>query len=634
MAKLNVSRVDGPLLGPFIITINRCLGFQIPVKFSRLLQTKKKKNEKQKLRQSEEKLEEEKIAYLIEKCPDTRLIRQIHAHVLTRLLPISSVSFLLSKIVGFCALSRHGDINHARKVFAQNPNPNIFSWNSLIRGYSFIGSQSKEPIFLYKKLVRKGYPSANTFTLAFVLKACSNILAFEEGQQVHAHIFRSGFGSNQFVQTGLLNFYAKCEDIGLAENVFDEIQEKNLVAWSTMISGYAMMGLVNEAFGAFREMQKLGVVPDKVTMVSVISACAVAGALGIGRWVNVYIEKQMIKTDIMLSTALVNMYAKCGCIEKAKEIFERMPVKDQKAWSSMIVGLAVHGLAEDALGAFSRMEESEVEPNHVAFVGVLAACAHSGLVSEGRRYWSSMMESGIEPSIEHYGCMVDLFCRACLVDEAYNFVQTMPFSPNPVIWRTLLIGCQKNKMLHKGEIAAEQLLALEPLNTENYILLSNFYASVSQWEKMSHVRKMMKEKGMKGVPGCTSIEIDGFVHEFVMGDWYHPEAKEIRQVLKDISERVSDSGHEPHISDVLHNVGDEEKGIYLCEHSERLAIAYGLLKTQAPVPIRVVKNLRVCSDCHEVTKIISKLYEREIIVRDRIRFHKFVNGSCSCRDYW
>lgn len=579
-------------------------------------------------------MEEERIGYLIEKCPDTRVIRQIHAHVLTRLLPISAVSFLLSKIVGFCALSRHGDINHARKVFAQTPNPNIFTWNSLIRGYYLVGSPSKVPLFLYKKLVRKGYPSANTFTLAFVLKACSNILAFDEGRQVHARVFRSGFGSNQFVQTGLLNFYAKCEDIGLAEKVFDEIHERNVIAWSTMISGYAMMGLVNKAFGAFREMQTSNVVPDKVTMVSVISACAMAGALDIGRWIHAYIEKHMIETDIMLSTALVNMYAKCGCIEKAKEIFKGIPVKDHKAWSSMIVGLAVHGLAEEALEAFSRMEESKVTPSHVTFIGVLSACAHGGLVSEGRRYWSSMIELGIEPSIEHYGCMVDLLCRASLVGEACNFVQTMPFSPNPVIWRTLLIGCQKNKMLHKGEVAGEQLLALEPSNPENYTLLSNFYASVAQWEKMSHVRKMMKERGMKVVPGCASIEIDGFVHEFVMGDWHHPEAKEIRQALRVIAERVSDAGYESQVSDVLHNVGNEEKGIYLCEHSERLAIAYGILKTKAPVPIRIVKNLRVCIDCHEVTKIISKIYEREIIVRDRVRFHKFVDGTCSCKDYW
>lgn len=305
-------------------------------------------------------MEEERIGYLIEKCPDTRVIRQIHAHVLTRLLPNSAVSFLLSKIVGFCALSCRGDINHARKVFAQTPNPNIFSWNSLIRGYSLVGSQSKVPLFLYKELVRKGYPFANTFTLAFVLKACSNILAFDEGQQVHARVFRSGLGSNQFVQTGLLNFYAKCEDIGLAEKVFDEIHERNVIAWSTMISGYAMMGLVNKAFGAFREMQTSNVAPDKVTMVSVISACAVSGALDIGRWIHAYIEKHMIETDIMLSTALVNMYAKCGCIEKAKEIFKGIPVKDHKAWSSMIVGLAVHGLAEEALEAFSRMEESKV----------------------------------------------------------------------------------------------------------------------------------------------------------------------------------------------------------------------------------------------------------------------------------
>lgn len=432
----------------------------------------------------------------------------------------------------------------------------------------------------------------------------------------------------------MVNFYAKCEEIKFARNVFDEIPVRNVIAWSSMISGYSRVEMFNEALSLFREMQKAGVVPDEVTMVSVISACAASGALDVGRWVHSYIDKKLIKKDLELSTALINMYAKCGCVEKAKQVFDTMPVRDAKAWSSMIVGFAIHGHAKNALEAFSFMEEAKVQPNHVTFVGVLSACAHGGLVGDGRKYWSRMLESGVEPSMEHYGCMVDLLCRANLIEDAYAFVETMPINPNPVIWRTLLVGCKRNKILEKGEVVAERLLELEPLNAENYILLSSMYASCSQWMKMSLVRKQVKDKGIKAVPGCTSIEVDGIVHEFVRGDWSHPESKEIEEVLRDISERVRDSAHEPWISAVLHNVGNEEKENDLCEHSERLAIAYGLLKTKAPVVIRIVKNLRACGDCHEVTKIISKLYKREIIVRDRVRFHKFVNGSCSCGDFW
>ncbi|KAF5188588.1 Pentatricopeptide repeat [Thalictrum thalictroides] len=381
-------------------------------------------------------------------------------------------------------------------------------------------------------------------------------------------------------------------------------------------------------------MQKEGIKPDEVTMVSVISACSISGALDMGRWVHTFIDKHIIKVDLELTTALINMYARCGCIEKSRELFDAMPEKDTKAWSSMIVGLAIHGLAEDALDVFSKMQETNVKPNQVTFVGVLSACAHRGLVTQGRIYWSNMIGYGIEPLLEHYGCMVDILCRAGRIEEAYRFVETMPMAPNAIIWRTLLMGCKKKGMLEKGEIVAERLFELEPVNAENYVLLSNMYAANSMWEEVSWVRKKMKDIGIKALPGCSLVEIDGFVHEFVVSDRSHPEAKEIREVLQDIAERVRQTGHDPWTSVVLHDVGDEEKEGALCEHSERLAIAYGLLKTKSPVVIRVAKNLRVCPDCHEVTKIISKIYEREIIVRDRVRFHRFVDGACSCKDYW
>ncbi|WCJ33479.1 Pentatricopeptide repeat (PPR) superfamily protein [Euphorbia peplus] len=560
-------------------------------------------------------------------------IRQIHAHILTRLLPISTLTFLLSKILSFAALSPHGNLNYARILFSHIPNPGIFAFNSIIRALSYSQYPSKEPFHIFKNMITTGYPDPNTYTVAFLLKSCSNSMAHEEGKQVHTQILRSGFGSCPYVQSSLLNFYSKCNQIGVARKVFDEISERNLVCWSAMISGYSRVGMANEALSMFREMQEEGIEPDEVSLVSAVSACAVAGALDIGSWVHAYVKKKMVSVDLELNTSLINMYAKCGCIEKAREIFYGMRVKDSKAWSSMIVGLAIHGLAEEAVETFSRMEQAKVKPNHVTFIGILSACAHGRLVSAGKRYWSSMLELGIEPSMEHYSCMVDLLCRGGLVHEAYNFAQTIP-EPNPVIWRTLLIGYRRNGMLDQAEIISEQLLELEPLNAENYILVANLYASVSQWEKMSHVRKKMKERGVKVVPGCTSIEIDGFVHEFVMGNWSHPEAEHIKESLREVSIRVRSTGYQPYVSGVLHNVNDEEKEKVLDEHSERLAIAYGLLKIKPPAPIRIIKNLRICGDCHEVTKIISKVYNREIVVRDRVRFHKFVNGMCSCRDYW
>uniref|UniRef100_A0A7N0TU85 DYW domain-containing protein n=1 Tax=Kalanchoe fedtschenkoi TaxID=63787 RepID=A0A7N0TU85_KALFE len=563
-----------------------------------------------------------------------RLLRQIHAHTCTRLLPTSVASFALSKIHAFAALSPLGDATYARRLFSQMDNPNVFSWNSMIRASSRQPSSSKEPIFLFKKMLRTGRFIPNSYTIAFVLKACSVLAAAGEGRQVHKRALQCGFESNPFVQTSLVKLYARCDYICDARKMFDEIADKNVVAWSTMISGYAKTGLASEGLILFREMQVAGVEPDEVTMVSVISACAVAGTLELGKWVHTFLKKRKIEMDVELSTALVNMYAKCGCIDRAQEIFKAMNVKDAKAWSSMIMGFAIHGLADDALNTFSEMEDAMVKPNDVTFVGVLLACAHSGLVPAGRMYWSKMMDYGIEPSMELYGCMVDLLCRTGTLDEAYAFVETMHITPNPVIWRMLLGGCKKRGNLDPGESISRKLLSVEQNNAENYILLVALYASASQWDKVKLVRKDMQDRGIKPVPGCSYIEVGGFLHKFLMADWCHPDAHEIKEALKDISNRVSSAGHSPLTSFVLHNIGEQEKATALCEHSERLAIAYGLLKTKAPMIIRVVKNLRVCGDCHEVTKIISKVYSREIVVRDRVRFHKFSEGICSCNDFW
>ncbi|KAL2228234.1 UNVERIFIED_CONTAM: Pentatricopeptide repeat-containing protein [Sesamum indicum] len=349
--------------------------------------------------------EEERFASLIRKCPNMRVLNQIHSHPP---LPPSMLLFALSKFLCFAA---YRNIQYAKAVLSQIPYPSIFSYNTVMRGV-LLQNPSPEPIFLFRRLVQKKFSISNTFTLAFMLKCCSLLPAFEDGKQVHKHVIGSGLGDNL--------------------KVFDEMTEKNVVAWSAMIGGIR------------KEMQKGGVNPDEVTMMSVISACAMTAALDLGKWLQKYINKRGIKYDLQVNTAL--------------EVFEAMPVKDAKAWSSMIIGFAIHGLTKEALETFANMEEAKVEPNHVTLISVLSACAHGGLVAKGKKNWSSMPKSRIEPSMEHYGCMVDLLCRANQTEEAYEFVKNMPTTPSPTIWRTLLVSCKKNKMLEKGEIVAEQLL--------------------------------------------------------------------------------------------------------------------------------------------------------------------------------
>ncbi|KAG8055006.1 hypothetical protein GUJ93_ZPchr0001g32815 [Zizania palustris] len=573
---------------------------------------------------------EDHVVAVIRQCGDLVALRCAHARLLRLPLPRLTVAFALSKILASCAVG-----SYARNLFDQIPEPTAFCYNSLIRALSAPGATAADTVVVYRRMLRAGSPHPNSFTLAFALKACAAVLALGEGRQLHSQALRQGLEPSPYVQTALLNLYAKCEEVVLARTVFDGMMGgKNLAAWSAMIGGYSRVGMVNEALGLFREMQAAGVNPDEVTMVSVISACAKAGALDLGRWVHAFIERKGITIDIELSTALIDMYAKCGLIERAKGVFDAMVERDTKAWSAMIVGLAIHGLVEDALKLFSRMLELKVRPNNVTFIGVLSACAHSGLVNDGRRHWFTMQELGIKPSMENYGCMVDLFCRSSLLDEAYKFVSSMAVRPNSVIWRTLLVASKNSNRFDIVESASKRLLELEPHNPENYILLSNLYASNSQWDRAIYTRKKMKENNVSVVAGCSSIEINGYLHKFVVSDDSHPEIKEIRLLLREIADHVVRAGHKPWTAAVLHDVGEEEKEVALCEHSERLAIAYGLLKTKSPHVIRVVKNLRFCPDCHEVAKIVSKSYKREIIVRDRVRFHRFVEGSCSCKDFW
>lgn len=311
------------------------------------------------------------------------------------------------------------------------------------------------------------------------------------------------------------------------------------------------------------------------------------------------------------------------------------PEKDVMAWSAMITAFAMHGLSEECLELFARMVNDGVRPNAVTFVGVLCACVHGGLVSEGNEYFKKRMkEYGVSPTIQHYGCIVDLYSRAGRIEDAWNVVKSMPMEPDVMIWGALLNGARIHGDVETCEIAITKLLELDPANSSAYVLLSNVYAKLGRWREVRHLRDLMEVRGIKKLPGCSLVEVDGVIREFFAGDNSHPELLNLYVMLDEIMKRLEKHGYERNTGEVLLDLDEEGKEFALSLHSEKLAIAYCFLRTSPGTTIRIVKNLRICSDCHVAIKMISREFNWEIIVRDCNRFHHFKNGLCSYKDYW
>ncbi|SPT16782.1 unnamed protein product [Triticum aestivum] len=433
----------------------------------------------------------------------------------------------------------------------------------------------------------------------------------------------------------MIHGYAVRGDVGMAREIFDATSDRDAFSWSSMISAYAKGRRSKEALELWKVMRAARIAPDCITMVSVLSACSDMGALTIGAEVHRFVESHRVEVDMKLGTALVDMYAKCGDIENSLKVFHAMPVMDVLTWSSMIIGLANHGLGHDALSLFSEMISQGLQPNEITFVGVLMACTHVGLVSDGKKYFSSMTDvHGVVPRVEHYGCMVDLLGRAGHVEEAMQLIRSMPFEPDAIIWRTLLGACRIHKNVEIAEEAMAKLRVLDPLADGHYVLLSNIYAQANSWEGVAEMRKTIKRENIQRVPGRSSIEWENTVHEFVSGDRSHPRIEEIYKMLEEMIGRLIQAGYRPMTSLVLQDIDEQSKKRALAEHSEKLAIAFGLLTTPPGSTLRITKNLRACEDCHSAIKLISLVYGRKLIVRDRNRFHHFNEGQCSCKDYW
>ncbi|GAB4840194.1 hypothetical protein Ancab_020959 [Ancistrocladus abbreviatus] len=388
-------------------------------------------------------------------------------------------------------------------------------------------------------------------------------------------------------------------------------------------------------------MKEEGESIDRVTLISVLAAVSHLGAQGLGHWVDASMDKLKIELDENLGSALINMYAKCGCVEGAIGAFYRTKRKGVDTWNALISGLAVNGQSATAIEFFSKMESSNLKPNAITFSSVLNACSHGGLVKDGLRLFDKMRTYyGIDPDIVHYGCLVDLLSRAALFDKVEEILESMPMQPDAVMLKALLSACRVPKNFNLGKKAGQWLLELPPDDHAGYILLSNIYALEGNLASVHEMRKEMRKKGIRIQTGCSSIEVNDSIHEFVVGDITHPKKDEIYQMLDEMVQRLKMSAYEPDLDQVLLDIDEQDmKHTALFHHSEKLAVAFGLISTSPGTTIRVVKNLRMCSDCHSAFKLLSSIYSRIIIVRDSRYQGEFLNKlpcirttahSCCC----
>nr|GEW16175.1 pentatricopeptide repeat-containing protein At5g66520-like [Tanacetum cinerariifolium] len=529
--------------------------------------------------------------------------------------------------------------------------PETVIWNSCLKELAQSDSPN-DAIRLFSQLYEYDV-CLDAFTFSFLIKACTKLSGGLDGRIIHGFIEKLGFQYNLFLQNSLVHLYAVYGEINDASLLFDKMPERDIVtwnimitqlvrkgnvdgayglfdrmpernvrSWTSMIMGFVQCGKPKEAIDLFTKMEEEKLCPNEVTVVAVLAACADLGALDLGQRIHEFSNRSGFKSNVRICNTLIDMYIKCGCLEAARTVFEDMEQRTIVSWSAMIQGLAINGNGDEALKLFNEMIQLRIKPNAVTFIGLLHACSHMGMVNEGRKYFTSMSKDyGIVPRIEHYGCMVDLLSRAGLLKEAREFIKNMPIKPNGVVCGALLGGCRVHKNLEMAEEAIEHLLELDPLNDGYYVVLSNVYAEAKRWEDVARVRKLMRDNGVKKTPGASSISVDGVLHEFVAGDDTHPQCEAIKERWEKLLEEMRLKGYVPDTSVILLDIDENEKVKFLFGHSEKLAVVFGLINTSNGTPIRIMKNLRVCEDCHAALKLISEITDREIVVRDRSRLN-------------
>ncbi|KAL9683844.1 hypothetical protein QQ045_021271 [Rhodiola kirilowii] len=377
---------------------------------------------------------------------------------------------------------------------------------------------------------------ANAFSHA--LSSCASSRSLLYGIQLHGQAIKTGFLSNVYVGTSLMNLYCRCNEVGTGCKVFDEMPVRNVVSWTTVISGFAQEWQVDVCLQVYNRMRSSSSKPNDITLTSILSACSGSGSLGQGQSAHCQTIRMGFESYVHVANALVSMYCKCGNHREALTVFSSIRVKDVVSWNSMIAGYALHGLAFEVIGLFQQMKKQNVSPDAFTFLSILSSCRHAGLVEQGRDYFSKMLEHNVEPELDHYACIIDLLGRAGLLKEASRVVENMPIAPNAVVWGALLSSCRLHGCLHIGIQAAEKRLAMEPNCAATHIQLANLYADVGYVDQAAKVRKLMKNKGLKTIPGCSWIEINLEVHRFTAEDKSNTKVIKIADVIHSLFEHM------------------------------------------------------------------------------------------------
>ncbi|KAF6173005.1 hypothetical protein GIB67_006381 [Kingdonia uniflora] len=631
----------------------------------------------------------------------------------SKLEPARAVFHLMTKpnliswnsIISGCSLNGH--LDDAWQLFREmelsETKPDLVTWNCLMSGH-FLNCSYERVLMILRKMQIAGL-KPNSRTITSVLRAINELSFLDLGKEVHGYLIRNDFEYDIYVGTSLIDMYVKNCSLANARAVFDNLKNRNIVAWNTLISGYAFNGhfeetlkLLNrmeqegikpdlvtwnslisgysmhgrskvalvlirqmkawglnpnvvswtalisgcsqrenycESLELFIQMQREGIKPNSVTISSVLRACAGLSLLQKGKEIHCVAVRNKCNEDIFVATSLIDMYSKSGSLKNSYRVFKEVQNKTLALWNSIIMGFSIHGIGKEAILLFKEMCENGVNPDGITLTAVLSACRHSGLVDEGWKYFDSMKTYyEITPTLEHYSCMVDLLGRGGYLDEALDIIQTMPLEPDASIWGSLLASCRIHKNLDLAEIAAEYLFKLEPHNSANYIMMMSLYANANRWEDVDSLRDSMDAVGVRSRPGWSWIQIDHTIHVFSVKGETHPDIGEIYFELYQLVSEMKKLGYVPDLSCVFENIDKDEKEKVLMNHTEKLAVTYGLIKSGNTGPIRVAKNTRICADCHRAVKYMSQITGREIILRDAVRFHHFQNGNCSCNNYW
>ncbi|EXB40433.1 hypothetical protein L484_013736 [Morus notabilis] len=550
--------------------------------------------------------------------------RIVHRHVFSN--GYQPKTFLINVLINMYV--KFGFLEEAQKLFDIMPERNVVSWTTIIAAYS--NAKLNERALEFLVLMLRDGVMPNMFTYSSVLRACDGLWNL---RQLHCSIFKAGLESDVFVRSALIDVYSKLGELRNALGVFNEMVTRDSVVWNSIIGGFAQNGDGYEALNLFKNMKRAAFHADQSTLTSILRACTGLALLELGRQVHVHVLK--FDQDLILNNALLDMYCKCGSFEDANIVFTKMVEKDVISWSTMIAGLAQNGFSQEALKLFENMKVSGSKPNNITILGVLFACSHAGLVEEGWHYFQSMKQLyGIVPEREHYGCIIDLLGRAGKLDEAVRLIHEMECEPDVITWRTLLGACRVHKNVDLAIYAAKQIQKLDPEDAGTYILLSNIYANSHRWDDVAEVRRSMRLRGVRKETGCSWIEVDMQIHAFVVGDNSHPQMEEINKHLSQLIQRLKEAGYVPDTNFVLQDLEGEQREDSLRYHSEKLAIVFGMMRLPKEKIIRVRKNIRICGDCHVFAKLIAKMEERIVVIRDPVRYHHFQNGACSCGDYW